>query len=45
MINKVNFKEALIKSRIVPAVKHLEDLTEVLSIPGIGVVILIGGDN
>ncbi|WP_148265328.1 glycerol-3-phosphate responsive antiterminator [Desulfosporosinus orientis] len=44
MISKMNFKEALIKSRIVPAVKHLEDLTEVLNIPGVSVVILIGGD-
>lgn len=44
MINRVTFKEALRESRIVPAVKHLEDLAEVLNIPWISVVILIGGD-
>lgn len=44
MTNRVAFKEALRESRIVPAVKHLEDLTEVLNIPWVSVVILIGGD-
>ncbi|GAB6153278.1 glycerol uptake operon antiterminator GlpP [Desulfosporosinus burensis] len=44
MTNRVAFKEALRKSRIVPAVKHLEDLAEVLNIPWVSVVILIGGD-
>lgn len=44
MINRVAFKEALRESGIVPAVKHLEDLTEVLNIPWVSVVILIGGD-
>jgi len=42
--NRVAFKEALRESRIVPAVKHLEDLAEVLNIPWVSVVILIGGD-
>lgn len=44
MIKRVTFKEALKLSRIVPAVKHPEDLAEVLNIPGIMAVILIGGD-
>lgn len=44
MNNRIAFKEALRESRIVPAVKHLEDLTEVLSIPWVSVAILIGGD-
>jgi len=42
--NRIAFKEALRESGIVPAVKHLEDLTEVLSIPWVSVAILIGGD-
>lgn len=44
MTNGVAFKEALRESGIVPAVKHLEDLAEVLNIPWVSVVILIGGD-
>lgn len=44
MIHRVAFKEALRESGIVPAVKHLEDLAEVLNIPWVSVVILIGGD-
>jgi len=42
--HRIGFKDALQQSRIVPAVKHLEDLAEVLSIPWVSVVILIGGD-
>ena len=44
LINKLSFKEALKGSRIVPAVKHLQDLAEVLNIPWVSVVILLGGD-
>ena len=42
--HSVGFKNALKQSKIVPAVKHLGDLAEVLSIPWVSVVILIGGD-
>lgn len=42
--NGAAFSDALIKSRIVPAVKHPVDLGEALNIPWISVVILLGGD-
>jgi len=41
---RAKFNNALLKSRIVPAVKHPEDLGEVLNIPWVSVVILLGGD-
>lgn len=41
---QMNFQQALAASRIVPAVKHSEDLAEVLSIPGLSVVFLLDGD-
>lgn len=44
MNKKAAFNEALRKNRIVPAVKHLEDLGEVLNIPWVSVIILLGGD-
>ena len=39
-----NFKQALAKNKIVAAVKHSEDLAEVLPIPWITVVFLLGSD-
>lgn len=44
MKNGVPFNDVLTKSRIVPAVKHLEDLPEVLNYPWVSVAILLGGD-
>jgi len=41
---RAKFNNALLKSRIVPAIKHPEDLGEVLNIPWVSVVILLGGD-
>ncbi|HVJ47953.1 glycerol-3-phosphate responsive antiterminator [Desulfitobacterium sp.] len=38
------FKQALLERRIVPAVKHIEDMAEVLNIPWVTVIILLGGD-
>lgn len=43
-MNGSAFKEALKASRVVPAVKHIEDLAEVLNLPWVSVVILLGGD-
>lgn len=43
-MNESKFRQALLKSRIVPAVKHLEDMAEVLNIPWVSVIILLGGD-
>jgi len=40
----MNFPQALAASRIVPAVKHVEDLAEVFKIPWISIVFLLGGD-
>ncbi len=42
--NTTKFNDALKNSRIVPAVKHPEDLREVLGIPWVAVAILVGGD-
>jgi glycerol uptake operon antiterminator len=44
MNNGAAFNEALSRSPIVPAVKHPEDLGEVLKIPWVSVIILLGGD-
>lgn len=44
MKNRAAFNDTLSKSRVVPAIKHLEDLAEVLNIPWVSVVILLGGD-
>jgi len=41
---RAKFNNALLKSRIVPAIKHPEDLAEVLNMPWVSVVILLGGD-
>ncbi|CAA7600647.1 Glycerol-3-phosphate responsive antiterminator [Acididesulfobacillus acetoxydans] len=38
------FKGVLADSRIVPAVKHLQDLAEVLKIPWVSVIFLLGGE-
>lgn len=40
----MDFRQALESSRIVPAVKHMDDLAEALNIPSISVVFLLGGD-
>lgn len=40
----VEFKSALGLSRIVPAVKHIDDLAEVLKISGLSLIFLLGGD-
>ena len=44
MKTRAKFNNALLKSRIVPAIKHPEDLAEVLNMPWGSVVILLGGD-
>ncbi len=44
MKTRVKFNNALLKSRIVPAIKHPEDLAEVLNMPWVSVIILLGGD-
>lgn len=44
MKTRAKFNNALLKSRIVPAIKHPEDLAEVLNMPWVSVVILLGGD-
>lgn len=44
MKNRDAFNNALIKSKIVPAVKHPEDLGEVFNMPWVSVIILLGGD-
>lgn len=38
----MNFKQALEANRIVAAVKHSEDLPEVLNLPGVSVIFLLG---
>lgn len=38
------FEKLLNKSKIIPAVRHPEDLPEVLKIPQLPIVILLGGD-
>ncbi|KLU60247.1 glycerol-3-phosphate responsive antiterminator [Peptococcaceae bacterium CEB3] len=38
------FKGVLADGRIVPAVKHLQDLAEVLKIPWVSVIFLLGGE-
>jgi len=40
----MDFRQSLEAGRIVPAVKHADDLAEALNIPGISVVFLLGGD-
>ncbi|MDA8228730.1 MAG: glycerol-3-phosphate responsive antiterminator [Desulfitobacterium hafniense] len=40
----MDFKKLLSKSRIVPAIKRLDDLPEVLKIPWFSVVVILGGD-
>lgn len=38
------FKRILVDCRIVPAVKHIEDLAEVIKIPWVSVIFLLGGE-
>lgn len=44
IMKESRFKQALLERRIVPAVKHIEDMAEVLNIPWVTVIILLGGD-
>lgn len=40
----MDLKEILGPCRIIPAVKHMDDLAEVLMLPGLPVIFLLGGD-
>lgn len=40
----MNFREMLQATKIVPAVKHIDDLAEVVRIPWVSVIFLLGGD-